>query len=550
MCGEILNSEIGKTVFLFGWVNSVRDHGGRLFFDLRDKTGIVQVVLDQSMPDADKVRQEYVISIKGKVNKRPEGMKNADLKTGNIEVNVTELEIISKSDPMPFNLDDQNVSEEKRLEFRYLDLRRSSLQKNLELRHTFYQVVRKFLCEENFIEIETPVLFKSTPEGARDFLVPARTQKHKYYALPQSPQMLKQLLMISSFDRYFQIAKCFRDEDLRSDRQPEFTQIDLEMSFVDQEDVISLNEKLLKEIFKNLLQIDLGEVEKLEFKDAMNKYGTDKPDTRYDLLLIELSQKVKPLGFKLFDRAVELGGAVKGLIIPEKGSYSRSKLAKLEEIAKTHGGGGLMWVKSDGGTLKSPLLKFVDKDKLDSLLNEIGFKDDDLLLVVASESWHISCEALGALRSHFSPKLSGFKCVWVLDFPLFEVKDGILSPRHHPFTAPRDEDLSLLKEGELIDVKSKAYDLVCNGNEIAGGSIRIHDFFVMEEVFNKILKNVKSFEFFVKALKFGVPPHGGIAWGVDRLLMLLCGASSIRDVIAFPKTTSGSCLMSDAPSEI
>ncbi len=553
MCGQVGLSDVSKEVLLMGWVDTRRDHGGKLFIDLRDKTGIVQVVIDPALSGSDSIRSEYVILAKGKVSKRPEGMKNTSIKTGEIEVIATECEILSESDPMPFHLNKENVGEDIRLKYRYLDLRSTKMQRNLEMRHKFYQVVRNFLSDEGFLEIETPILFKSTPEGARDFLVPSHITKQKFYALVQSPQMLKQLLMISSFDKYFQIAKCFRDEDLRSDRQPEFTQIDLEMSFVDMDDVLKLNEKLLGAILNKLMGIKLGSVERITYKDAMNKFGTDKPDVRYGMELLDLSDVFKGCGFRIFEDSLAKGEVIKGLVVPGKGNISRSNLDKLVDMAKGQGAGGLMWVKDQDGKLSGPLVKSVGEDFIKKALAGLNFSSGDLLLVVCS-SWSVACMSLGLLRTYFAPKVDGFKFVWVTDFPLFEQDgEGFIS-RHHPFTAPVDADLELLTSDDhaLAGIRSKAYDLVCNGNEIAGGSVRIHRSSDMKKVFRVLSgdSDVDKFGFFTEALKYGVPPHGGIAWGVDRLVMLLCGSSSIRDVIAFPKTTSGACLMSGAPGAV
>ncbi len=560
MCGKVDLTSVSKEVVLMGWVDTARDHGGKLFVDLRDRTGIVQIVIDGDVACASEIRSEYVIAVLGKVSKRPSGMKNSDLDTGEIEVKVSRVEILSKSKAMPIQLNDNRVGEDIRLKYRYLDLRSTKMQKNLLTRHKFYQVVRHALCEENFLEIETPILFKSTPEGARDFLVPSHISKHKFYALPQSPQMLKQLLMISSFDRYFQIAKCFRDEDLRSDRQPEFTQIDLEMSFVDVDQVLELSEKLLRAIWDSLLGVKIGEIERLTYEDAMNRFGTDKPDTRYDLELLDLSKDFESCGFGIFENILSKGGVIKGLKI--SCSVSRSGLDKLTELVKSHGVGGLMWCRDVDGKHSGPLCKFINDKKLNGVLDKVGFVKGDLLLVVSSDNWQVACSAMGAVRSFFASqskenKREEYKFVWVTDFPLFECDDGKWSASHHPFTAPIDSDWKLLEKGDLESlgkVKAKAYDLVCNGNEIAGGSIRIHKFSDMELVFKTLSKfsgvDTSKFSFFTDALKYGTPPHGGIAWGVDRIIMLLCNVGSIRDVIAFPKTTSGTCLMSDAPSTV
>lgn len=566
-CGKVTTSEIGKKVTLMGWVDTRRDHGGLVFVDLRDREGIVQLVMDPnaaSVSSAKDVRGEYVIAVTGEVRGRPEGMINKRIPTGEVEVSVERCEILSKSEPMPFQADDPNVSEMVRLKYRYLDLRSARMQSNLILRHKFYQVVRRVLSDQGFLEIETPILYKSTPEGARDYLVPSRVSQGRFYALPQSPQTLKQLLMVSGMDRYFQIARCFRDEDLRADRQPEFTQVDIEMSFADVEDVIAVNEKMAQSVWKEIAGVDIGKIPRMTYMDAMNLYGIDKPDLRFEMQIQDLSEISKGTGFRVFDDALETEGAVKALAVPGQGEMSRGQIDKYTKIARQMGAKGLMWIKSDSaGTLNSPLQKFIPEEKVKSLFTKAGAKNGDAVLIVADE-WRTACTVLGHLRLQLGSDLKlikqgEFKFTWVMDFPLFDYdpdnKRWVAC--HHPFTSPDDlgqEKLMNPDDESLKAMKAKAYDLVCNGYELGGGSIRIHNTDVQSAMFKALglsPEEIKlKFGFFIDALKYGTPPHGGFAWGVDRAVMLLCGTDAIRDVIAFPKTARATDLMAEAPSVV
>ncbi len=550
-----------------GWVDTRRDHGGLVFIDLRDRTGILQLVLDPSQNEtsvAKDLRGEFVIAVSGKVRPRPEGMKNTKLPTGEIEIDVKRCEILSKAETVPFQTNDKNVGENIRLKYRYLDLRSSQMQSNLMIRHKFYQIVRRVLDQEGFLEIETPILYKSTPEGARDYLVPSRVSQGHFYALPQSPQTLKQLLMISGMDKYFQIARCFRDEDLRADRQPEFTQVDIEMSFVEPEDVMQINEKLIRSVWKEVLNLEIPEIQVMNYFDAMNDYGTDRPDTRFDMKLSDVGEELKGAGFRLFDDVLEKGGAVKAMTISEQGEMSRSQIDKLTKLARQMGAKGLMWIKSNSaGELNSPLVKFLDDSVVRKAFEKAGAKNGDSVLIVADE-WRISCTVLGHLRLQLAEDLklideSQFNFLWVVGFPLldYDADNKRWVACHHPFTAPSDSSLEDLLSGDdkkMGELTAKAYDLVCNGYEIAGGSIRIHDQEVQSAMFKALglskEETRQKFGFFVDALKYGTPPHGGVAWGVDRVVMLLCGTNAIRDVIAFPKTSRAVCLMSEAPSVV
>lgn len=566
-CAELGSANVGESVILMGWIDTRRDHGGLVFVDLRDRTGIVQVVMDPSNETtqaAKDIRGEYVVAIKGEVRSRPDGMINKKLATGEIEVVAEKLEILSRAETIPFQINDKNVTETTRLKYRYIDLRNANMQRNLMVRHQFYQVVRQTLCDQNFLEIETPILYRSTPEGARDYLVPSRVTQGHFYALPQSPQTLKQLLMVSGMDRYFQIARCFRDEDLRADRQPEFTQIDLEMSFAGVDDVIEVNEKLLRDIWKQILNQDIGDIPRMSYHEAMNRYGIDRPDTRFELEIKDLENVAKGSGFRLFEDALEKGGSVKCIVIPKEGEISRGKIDKLTSMAKQVGGKGLMWIKvSSSGEINSPLTKFLSEDKVKAIISEAGASNGDLILVVG-DTWEIACTVLGHLRIHFGKELklideSQFKFLWVVDFPLmaYNPEGKRWESLHHPFTAPTKESEEVLLSGDESrygTLKAQAYDLVCNGYEIAGGSIRIHNQETQNAVFKALglsQEEIKEkFGFFVEALKYGTPPHGGIAWGVDRSVMLLCGTDAIRDVIAFPKTAKATDLMSEAPSRV
>ncbi len=565
-CGHLTSSDLSKTVLLTGWVDSRRDHGGLVFVDLRDREGIVQVVLDpnnEGQKSAKDLRSEYVVQIKGTVRARPDGMVNKKISTGEIEVEAQELKILSEAQTLPFQVDDEKVSEVLKLKYRYLEMRSPRLQKILSLRHRVNQLVRTFLSDNGFIEVETPILYKSTPEGARDYLVPSRVSQGNFYALPQSPQTLKQLLMIGGTDRYFQIARCFRDEDLRADRQPEFSQIDLEMSFVDQSDIMKINESLLRTIWKEIKGIDIQEIPVFTFDEVMNKYGSDKPDLRNPLVLKDVTSEASNHGFKVFDDVAARGGAIKALAVPGQGAISRGQIDKLTQMAKQMGAKGLVWMKHDGSTVQSSVQKFFTEDQIQKIFEAAGGEKDGAVFIVADD-FEVTCAALSHLRDHFGWELSLIDAskdsfLWVVDFPLLEYDaDGKRwAARHHPFTMCKDEHVEMLKgkkDSDLKKVYAKAYDLVCNGYEIAGGSVRIHNQSVQEAMFNALgfseEEREQKFGFFIEALKYGTPPHGGAAWGMDRLVMILAGTTAIRDVIAFPKTAKAACLMSEAPSPV
>jgi aspartyl-tRNA synthetase len=564
-CCELKGRDAGKEVVLMGWVQRRRDHGGVIFVDLRDRDGITQVVFN---PDFNKevhekahaIRSEFVIGIKGRVEKRPEGMTNPNLKTGEIEVFATELKILNAANTPPFMIEDTvDVSENVRLKYRHIDLRRPNIQKNLILRHKAAASVRNYLNGSGFIDIETPVLTKSTPEGARDYLVPSRVNPGMFYALPQSPQLFKQLLMISGFDRYYQIVRCFRDEDLRADRQPEFTQIDLEMSFVGEEDIMGIAEGMIQRLFKDLLGRDVGiPFQRLSYAEAMERFGLDKPDLRFGLELKDVSDIVMTSGFKVFADVVKKGGIVKALNAKGCVEFSRKEIDDFTEFAAVYKAKGLAWIKVREDGWQSPIAKFFTDAEKEMLAERIDMKMGDLIFFVADQA-KIANDALGHLRNNLAAKLklideNEFRFLWVTQFPMMEYDETEkrYQAMHHPFTAPLEEDYDLLKENPL-SVRSRAYDLVLNGSEIGGGSIRIHQKDIQEKVFEALGMAPESygekFGFLLSALDSGAPPHGGIAFGFDRLVMMLCGGSSIRDVIAFPKTQKAACLLTNAPSE-
>jgi aspartyl-tRNA synthetase len=566
-CGQLNQSHEGQKVVVMGWVDSRRDHGSLVFIDLRDREGLLQVVCDpkQNLTSAAKdFRGEYVVAIEGIVKARPPGMINSKLPTGTIEVEATRAEILSEALTLPFRPEDDNVNEMLRLKYRYLDLRSPRLQNHLKIRHQVAQLVRAFLSEEGFLEVETPILYKSTPEGARDYLVPSRVNQGMFYALPQSPQILKQLLMVSGYDRYFQIARCFRDEDLRADRQPEFSQIDMEMSFIDVEDIIGVNEKLLRTVWKKIKNIDVGAIPRMTYQEAMDRYGSDKPDTRFAMEIIDLKSSVQGAGFKVFDDVLARDGIVRGLCVPNGGQFSRGQFDKLTDVAKKSGAKGLVWLKQEkDGTIASPISKFFSQEQLKQILSNAKASPADCVLVVADD-FDPACSALSALRLHLGRELKlidfkNYKFLWVIDFPLLEYSpdEKRWVSRHHPFTSPKDEDMHDMianNESAYPKMLAKAYDLVCNGYEIGGGSIRIHKNELQQAIFRLLGFSEESakakFGFFIDALKYGTPPHGGIAWGMDRLVMLLCETDAIREVIAFPKTAKATDIMSDAPSEV
>ena len=567
-CGELRESDIGQPVVLNGWVDTRRDLGGLIFIDLRDRYGITQIVFEPSLSEeahnlAKDLRSEFVISVEGTVRKRPPETDNAALPTGHIDVMVKKLVILNEAKTTPFPIRDKiDTSEDIRLKYRYLDLRRPSVQKNLLLRHKMYQIVRKYFDENNFVEIETPVLMKSTPEGARDYLVPSRIHKGKFYALPQSPQTYKQLLMVSGFDRYFQIVKCYRDEDLRADRQPEFTQIDVEMSFVDQEDVFQTVEGLMKLLYKEIWNLELQlPLPRFTFDEAMEKYGSDKPDLRFNIELTTLNKVFANTTFKVFKDQIDSGGITTGLLANECGDYTRNQLDVLTDYVKKLGAGGLIWMRvKEGGELEAPIAKFLTEEEKKNLITGINAKPGDLIFILTGRRIK-TLNIMGQLRLEMARRLdliktdSPPKLLWVTDFPLFEWDEETkrFYAMHHPFTSPRIEDVKLM-DSHPEKVKARAYDLVLNGNEIAGGSIRIHNASLQAKMFKALgighEEAEHKFGFLMKAFKYGAPPHGGIAFGFDRMAMIFTGESSIREVIAFPKTASAISLMDDSPSNV
>lgn len=562
MCGTINSSNIDEEVVLNGWVQKRRNLGGLIFVDLRDKTGIVQVTFDDTIPvqlfeKADSLRSEYVIGVKGVVKER--SAKNSNIATGDIEVFANELVIYSQADTPPIYIkDDDNVDDNLRLKYRYLDLRKTKMQNNLTFRHKIAKCARDYFDEKGFTEVETPMLIKPTPEGARDYLVPSRVNIGHFYALPQSPQMFKQLLMVGGTDRYMQIVKCFRDEDLRADRQPEFTQIDLEMSFVDVDDVIEIQEGFLKKLFKEVMNLDITTpFPRMTYDEAMTRYGSDKPDTRFSFELKDLKNVVKGTDFKVFADALANEGDVRGICIDDSSDkFSRKDLDKLVDATKHYGAKGVVWLRVSDDEINSSVNKFFNQEQLRNIADVFEAKENDLILIVADKS-KVVFDSLGFLRRHIAGKLGllndkQYNFLWVVDFPMFEKDDetGSLKAMHHPFTHPKDEDLELL-DTDPEKAKADAYDIVLNGVELGGGSIRIHDKDLQAKMF-KVLgltdeECEDKFGFLIEAFKYGTPPHGGLAYGLDRLVMLLSGEQSIREVIAFPKNQNAQCMVCEAP---
>ncbi|HEX7471025.1 MAG TPA: aspartate--tRNA ligase [Verrucomicrobiae bacterium] len=575
-CNELRPAHIGQTVTLTGWVHSRRDLGGLIFIDVRDREGRTQTVFDPSdlskelFEQAAALRSECVVAITGKVRQRPTGTNNAKIPTGEIEVSVTALEVLNMAEVLPFPVDDpeaaSKVNEELRLKYRYLDLRRPEMARNLRLRSKVATAARVFFDEQGFLEVETPTLFKSTPEGAREFLVPSRTSVGQFYALPQSPQQFKQILMVAGVEKYFQLARCYRDEDLRADRQPEFTQVDIEMSFIEREDIYALIEGLLKRVWKTALNVDIPTpFKRITFEEALNRYGIDKPDTRFGMELADFTEEFRASTFKVFSGAIANGGVVKALNAKGMAGATQGQIETMTEHAKSFGAKGLAFIKVENGEWKSPIVKFFNEAEKAALTSKLAIQEGDLILF-AADQWLNACEILGKIRLYCADVLKTqgkltipadqFNFLWVIEFPLlgFDREQNRWYSSHHPFTAPVTEDVPLLKT-DPKKVRGQHYDIVVNGVELGGGSIRIHQPDLQKTVFEEVLQippdMVKArFGYMLEAFRYGAPPHGGIALGFDRLIAILCGTPSIRDVIAFPKTAKGTCLMTDSPSTV
>ncbi|HCY8081981.1 TPA: aspartate--tRNA ligase [Staphylococcus aureus] len=567
-CGLVTEAFLGQEITLKGWVNNRRDLGGLIFVDLRDREGIVQVVFnpafsEEALKIAETVRSEYVVEVQGTVTKRDPETVNPKIKTGQVEVQVTNIKVINKSETPPFSINEENVNvdENIRLKYRYLDLRRQELAQTFKMRHQITRSIRQYLDDEGFFDIETPVLTKSTPEGARDYLVPSRVHDGEFYALPQSPQLFKQLLMISGFDKYYQIVKCFRDEDLRADRQPEFTQVDIEMSFVDQEDVMQMGEEMLKKVVKEVKGVEInGAFPRMTYKEAMRRYGSDKPDTRFEMELIDVSQLGRDMDFKVFKDTVENDGEIKAIVA--KGAaeqYTRKDMDALTEFVNIYGAKGLAWIKVVEDGLTGPIGRFFETENVETLLTLTGAEAGDLVMFVADKP-NVVAQSLGALRVKLAKELglideTKLNFLWVTDWPLLEYDEDAKRyvAAHHPFTSPKEADIAKLGTAPE-EAEANAYDIVLNGYELGGGSIRIHDGELQEKMF-EVLGFTKEqaqeqFGFLLDAFKYGAPPHGGIALGLDRLVMLLTNRTNLRDTIAFPKTASATCLLTNAPSEV
>ena len=567
-CAEVTNDMVGSKVTLMGWVQKARNKGGLVFVDLRDRSGIMQVIFENGGIDeegfekAGKLRSEFVIAVTGTVENRG-GAVNENLATGALELRAESLRILAESDVPPFPIEENSkTKDEIRLKYRYLDLRRPDLQRNLMMKSKVMMLTRKFFTDEGFLEVETPMLGKSTPEGARDYLVPSRIHPGSFYGLPQSPQLYKQLLMCSGYDRYIQIARCFRDEDLRADRQPEFTQIDMELSFVDVDDVIDVNERFLAYLFKEVLDVDVKlPIQRITWQEAMDRFGSDKPDMRFGMELHDVSEVVKDCGFVVFKGALEAGGSVRGINAEGQGSMPRKKIDKLVEFAKTYGAKGLAYIAiAEDGTRKSSFAKFMTEEEMDALVQAMEGKPGDLLLFAADKN-KVVYDVLGALRVELAKQMdlldkNEYRFGWVTEFPLLEwnEEENRYTAMHHPFTMLMDEDIPLIESGDLGKIRAKAYDIVLNGNEIGGGSVRIHQNDIQEKMFEMLgfTKEAayEQFGFLLNAFKYGVPPHAGLAYGLDRLVMLMAKVDSIRDVIAFPKVKDASCLMTESPSRV